>query len=525
MGKNMAARGALTVFFTLLSAIFISVFFVLLESVRFQGARAQTQHNTEMGMYSVFGEYEKKLLTDYEVFAVDGAYGSGDFSIRRVEDHYKNYMEKNASPNADGLASLCFDPWQVSLTDVSVKEYALLSDNGGEQFYQQVVGYMRKTAIMGITGKLVNYLKNAKDTEEKQAAYEKEKNSLDKELEELEKAREENEKKQKEANEGGGGQGGTDAQQENTALVPAQQLPAEQVKVKNPIPAIRKLRRKSILKITCGDQEISDAGVARKDLSSKRKLKSGDMKVPKRYGGVLNDLIFSEYLLGRFSCFTDKTKEGKLKYEIEYLLGGKTTDRKNLQAAITKVLLVRETANYLYASGDEVMSSETGALAAVLIGWTGIPALVALMKHALLLAWSYGESLLDVRGLMEGGKIALWKDSSTWKLKLENLAQINEILDKGGSKQGDGLNYRGYLRILLYLQNVSALKKRALDLVELRVAMGEGLSGFQVDHCVVGIKAETKWNIPALFSRVSAAFSGTGSAAGQMQVRSGFIYD
>ncbi len=516
-GAARTSRAVITVFFTLLCAAFIGFAFILIESVRFQGARAQAAAVADMGNYSVFGEYEKKLLTDFDVFAVDGAYGSSDFAIGRVRDKYRSYMQLNADPAAEGLSSLCFDPWKLSLQDAKITEYALLSDQNGEPFYQQVVGYMRKTAIMGVAGRLITWYREAKDAEKDQKAYQEEKNSLDKELEELEKAEKEKKKEQEENKEG--------ESETETSLVPAGEASEPKIKIENPIPALKKLRKKSLLAITCGSRTISEGSVSRKDLASKRRLKKGTMKLKRKYGGLLDNLIFAEYLLDRFQCFTDGQREGKLQYELEYVLGGRTSDRKNLKYAIRQVLLIRETVNYFYSSGDAGMSAQAGALASLLIGWTGIPALVALMKHTLLLGWSYAESLLDVRGLMEGKRIAIWKDASTWKLSLENLAKINEILDKGGSGQKEGLTYKGYLRILLYLQRITVQKRRALDLVELRVKEGNGLSSFRVDHGVVGVKEQTVWSIPPVFSGAAGVFSGVMGNALQTQVASGFVYD
>jgi len=61
-GAVHASRAVITVFFTLLCTAFISFAFILIESVRFQGARSQAAAVADMGNYSVFGEYEKKLL-------------------------------------------------------------------------------------------------------------------------------------------------------------------------------------------------------------------------------------------------------------------------------------------------------------------------------------------------------------------------------------------------------------------------------------------------------------------------------
>ena len=167
------ARGVITVFFALLSAIFLTVFSVTTESARIRAARAHTANLTDLAAYSLFGEYEKKLLDDYEIFGLDGACGTGDFSIDRVRDKLQGYAAVNADPKGNEFTQLCFDPWNVQVTDVKIKDYALLSDKGGESFYQQAVAFMHKTAITGMTGKLISWYKDAEDVKEKQDRYEK----------------------------------------------------------------------------------------------------------------------------------------------------------------------------------------------------------------------------------------------------------------------------------------------------------------------------------------------------------------
>ena len=60
MGRYRA-KGVITVFFSLTSVLILSLICTTLESARVQGARAQAANIADMGNYSVFGEYEKKL--------------------------------------------------------------------------------------------------------------------------------------------------------------------------------------------------------------------------------------------------------------------------------------------------------------------------------------------------------------------------------------------------------------------------------------------------------------------------------
>ena len=513
MGRYRA-KGVITVFFSLTSVLVLSLVCSALESARVQGARAQTANITDMGNYSVFGEYEKKLLEKYELFAVDGSYGTGDFSIERVNDRLKNYMSMNAQPKRELLEELCFDPWQLQMMGSQIEEYALLTDQGGEAFYQQAVAYMKKTIVSVSIGKLFEYHHDAVTAKSSRERYQREKNTSDKDMKELEKQEQEKKETLEKA-------GDSEASTDTTDIVPAGE-PEE--KKENPLKMINKLRRKSLLELVCGQKEISGKSVSGKELASKRSNKKGKMKVTKEHSGLTSDLLFREYLLDRFPNYLSEEKEGGLDYQLEYLIAGKKTDQKNLKSVVQRLLLIREGMNYLYCAGDSEMNTEAGGLATLLIGWTGVPALVGILKHALLLGWAYGESLLDVRALLAGGNIPLIKTPETWTVTLDNLGRLDELLREEKTEGGEGLAYRDYLRILLNLQSVSDQKKRGLDLIELNVKCMEGLSNFRVDYCVVGIREKTEWSIPPVFFRIPEVFLGTSGRSLEVSVEGGFAY-
>ena len=70
----------MTVFFSVLTVLFLALISAMAESVRVQGARAKAASVLDLGIFSVLGEYERDLLEEYEVFGVDASYGGEEFS-------------------------------------------------------------------------------------------------------------------------------------------------------------------------------------------------------------------------------------------------------------------------------------------------------------------------------------------------------------------------------------------------------------------------------------------------------------
>lgn len=213
-----------------------------------------------------------------------------------------------------------------------------------------------------------------------------------------------------------------------------------------------------------------------------------------------------------FSCFTEPEEDGVLDYQVEYLLGGKKSDQENLKYVINRLLLLREGMNYLYCMSDPQISSQANGLAVSLTGFLGIPALTAATGQAILLAWAYGESLIDVRILLDGGKVPLNKTPVSWQLSVENLGQLAEILRNGADGNQDGMSYDGYLRVLLHMGNLSSQKMRALDLIQLDLQQNGGLPQFEVQNCVVAVKTSAEWKCRSVFLRLSAAVMGVRTA-------------
>ena len=85
------AKGAITVLLSLILLMVLSLFFGLLESARMQTARAQLLVNADLGVFSLFAEYDRNLLEDYEVFFFDAGNRKGLQGADPRRSRYTNH--------------------------------------------------------------------------------------------------------------------------------------------------------------------------------------------------------------------------------------------------------------------------------------------------------------------------------------------------------------------------------------------------------------------------------------------------
>ena len=112
-----------------------------------------------------------------------------------------------------------------------------------------------------------------------------------------------------------------------------------------------------------------------------------------------------------------------------------------------------------------------------------------IIEAALVLCWSFAESILDLRELLHGGKVPLIKNSGDWQLSLENLPELLEGLDTRRRSSEDGISYEDYLQILLLSQSREEKLMRGMDMIELSVRSRTGQDSFRLDFCIEAIEA------------------------------------
>ena len=131
----MDRKGSITVFLTLVLSLMLSLVCTSIESVRMAAARTQILSSLDIGLYSLFGQYDKTLLKDYDLFLLDGSWGGGMLDMAKVYDNMESYIKPVLRQNSQKL----------SLVEGGFTGCRLATDEEGEAFYCQVVQYMKDT--------------------------------------------------------------------------------------------------------------------------------------------------------------------------------------------------------------------------------------------------------------------------------------------------------------------------------------------------------------------------------------------
>ena len=201
----------------------------------------------------------------------------------------------------------------------------------------------------------------------------------------------------------------------------------------------------------------------------------------------LEDMMDIRYACLHFNHYgAIMNKEALLKYEMEYLCIGRESDLDNLKGVVRRIILLRFATNFAFACTDSEITGEAEAMADILAGAVDMPALASAVKVSLIGALSYGETLLDVHALLEGGKIPLVKSSDAWNLTFFNAPE--KLAEKSRVKAGRyNLDYENFLQIILLCQKKKVrMLYRMMDLMQINIRQKE--EGFFMKDCLFSFK-------------------------------------
>ena len=464
-------RGSITVFLALILSLLLSLVCTSIESVRMASARTQILNSMDIGLYSLFGQYDKKLLDEYDLFVLDGSLGGGQLNLAKICDNLESYMKPVLKQNSQKL-----ELHQSGLTG-----YRLLTDDRGEVFYQQVVQYMQETlGSQGVQLLLNRMSERERKTDEAdlKASQAEAGGSISRYDEEMNQAsRKSQEEQENRATEEPFGSG--------TVQPESVQKPVD-----NPITIIKRVMKMGVLELVLpSDSVISSHTVSKNTLVSGRQLQQG-MKMP---DGVMADssytsgILFQQYLMNHLGNYINPSKEG-MAYQMEYIFGGKDSDVDNLKSVASKLLFIREGVNFACLMADNVRRTEAQALATAIASGFLIPPAAVVIETALLLCWAFAESVLDVRELFAGGKIPLVKTSADWQISLSNLSNLMEGLDSMRRNDEHGMSYEDYIQVLILSVSKERKVLRAMDMIEDTIRK-KGRTHFYMDSCIVALEA------------------------------------
>lgn len=204
---------------------------------------------------------------------------------------------------------------------------------------------------------------------------------------------------------------------------------------------------------------------------------------------LLQRLLVGEYDIRFFKGF-QKEMQNQGFYELEYIVHGADGDRENLAGVISRLVALREGMNLIHIFSDPGKRQEARSLALAIVGGSGVLPLVSLTAFLIMSVWALGEALMDVRCLLDGGKVPVLKTREDWRLSLDELLSIgkNRGLGDMGSWDGKtgGLSYKGYMRILIFGSYKADLVYRMMDVMEINI--GKKQSGFSMERCACNVE-------------------------------------
>lgn len=430
-------KGEVTAYLSLIFILLVTFMGAVLESASIQTAKNYYRADMNRAIECMFAEYQKELLEEYDIFALEGSYETGAYSEEGL-------FKRLAYYGADRIGQ-------------EIRRIQFLTDNGCQAFREQAALYMEhKYGLSGAEGFLgkADLWRQQGEEAEKYGQMEAEKQA------ELSRLLKENEG----------------------------ELPDRG----NPVAHFDMLKSAPLLTlVTPKNMQVSEKSIQLSDMASHRELNRGygDFTDVPEPSGAIGDILLGGYVLEHFSAASEGERAGALDYEIEYILEGKASDRENLEGVAGKLLLLRFVPNYLYIQTDGEMRAEAEGLALTLCSLLAVPAISEAAAQVILLAWAYGESVMDIRALLGGRRVPFTKTKESWQLGLSSLLTLGTAEDRNdGADAEGGLRYEEYLRMLLFLEGKEDVAFRALDMIEQDLRLRKGQSYFYADYCVSKIE-------------------------------------
>ncbi len=516
-------EGSMTVFAALSIMLVASFLFVLLEATHQQQLCRVAQMNTSLVVESVFSNYCSPLWEKYQILALDNGMTEEQEPFVSWEYYAADLSKKNLSKSGfmRGTNHLRMDTKGAEFV-----AYRMLTDEDGKAYIKTIADYMRNTigqqaivklaaeyqqlSAMDISDKTDdtalagadNAIAEAKRLEEeKEKKAEEARKKVQEAAEKAEAAKKAEDAKKTEATKKAEEKAGTTPKEDTEKAekeAPKSKGECAIELAENPLEIIKNLWHQGTLSLVIKDAKaVSNMKEDWSDAVSKREKYAGIGMEPIQIDAT-DTLLFTEYLLDHFACYTNGEATGTLAYELEYLLCGNEKDQSNLSETVQRLLAVREAANLAYLATDASKQELAYSVALSLVGATANPGIIYAVKCGLLAAWALAESVLDVRALLFGDKIAIIKNGAQWTSDLLHLGSVFSSFGTATNCQ-NGLSYQRYLGFLLMMQ-AQKVSYRSMNIQEHVIRSMEGFEDFCMDHLVVDAEIAMNYSSHTIFT-------------------------
>ncbi len=440
--------GYLSVYMSLTLLVMLSLCLTLIEGARRSGTRLETECAVDIGLNSIMAEYHRELFNQYNLFYIDSSYGTSVPTYCNTQYRLQYYIEQNLNTwENDAYLSAYEDFLGLELLDAYVDRVAFATDDEGIRFQKKAAQVMLDEVGLGCVEDVLAVVGIVEKSKLTEFNLEEERLKVNRQIEEV--------------------VGEKD----------------EEGDFEMPMDYVSELSGQGILMSVTNGENISDQKVDLSHYISERResgaLNSGNASSPESIS-LAEIILFHEYLMNHAGYYGQEKEGSLLKYQVEYVLFGADSDRENLSRTLSSLFLIRGAANVIHLYGDAVKMSAVRA-AAFAVTFL-LPEIEPLVEIALVLGWAYVESIYDLKVLLAGGRVPLFKSGADWHYDLGSIMDSVDLEVNDTNQKG--LRYKDYLHILLYFASSEKLTFRFMDLMEMDIRATEGNGAFRMDGCI-----------------------------------------
>ena len=426
-------KGSLTIFLALAMFTFLTFCMVLMEGSRIYFFRAKAMQAMELAEFSVLSEYQQELFSQYGLFFLDLDYEQGSEHVGILEQRARIYLIKNAG--------------ELLMNGLEVQNFFRATDCGGIRFLKQAAEQMKVQSGYKLFEELVENVGNVTlEGAEIQEILEKKENTaagiLDGYLSE-------------------------DGNRVLDISLPSITFPSINALTEAVFGNHSDLYSKEVmLEERILNRELNEGTV------EKEKISFADMQ-------LFHGYIFEH--CNYYGAENEKVWKESLEYQLEYVISGKESDRKNLENIMWRIFLLRAGGNYLFYHQDAEHLGKARTEALALVGFTGNAALIEAVKEIFLISQAIEDGIGQTRQIFAGEKVPLYQN---------------------GLFNGIELGYEEYLYLFLNVTGAEEKTYRCMDIVEMEVRKKSGYEKFSLDHCVDCFELQWDYQFESMFVEI-----------------------
>ncbi len=400
--------------------------------------------NSQSVTESMFAEYNVPAYQNYHLLMMDSGYGTEELLLSEVQARMQKLGQENLNPAISGYGKYS-SFLQMDVTDCSIVQYELATDDNAGPLLKQIAQLMKKEAAADLVKKVIDVKES--DRQGKEAG-----KYLDGALDTIERAKEEEDANAFNKTENHIGTNGTikagnknipsrlfhikpdslrpdslrpdslrpDSLRPDSlrpdSLRPDSLRPAARTmlntklsgpdivylegdavsendstlfeensaqEIENPMEEVKNAKSSPLLsQIISGN--ISAKQIVKGDTIGQRSLHMGNYEQNSSSSIIIDKILTIQYLKKYTSNYRHSVSmPHALEYEQEFILFGKYSDKANLEKMASRILLIREGINFAYLLTDQAKCDEALAMAAVIAASAGIPGAVKAIQMGL----------------------------------------------------------------------------------------------------------------------------------------------